>query len=70
MKELEALISKIYEEGIHLDEYGIFVPDGTEISSTALENYIIYKEFKERYPLSYQVFVEMPMKLFEILKQL
>jgi hypothetical protein len=70
MKELETLINKIYEEGIHLDEYGIFVPDGTEIPSTALENYIIYREFKERYPLSYRVFVEMPMKLFEILKQL
>ena len=70
MKELEVLINEIYEEGIHLDEYGIFVPDGTEIPSTALENYIIYREFRERYPLSYRVFVEMPVKLLEILKQL
>jgi hypothetical protein len=68
MRELEVLINKVYEEGIHLDEYGLFVPDGTEIPSTALENYIIDKKFKDLY-LSYQVFVEMPLKLLEILKQ-
>lgn len=69
MRELEALIHKVYEEGIHLDEYGLFVPDGTEIPSTALENHIIDKRFQELYPLSYGVFIKIPLRLLEILKQ-
>jgi hypothetical protein len=68
-KELETLIQKVYEEGIHLDEYGLLVPDGTEIPSTALENYIIDRRFQRLYSLSYEVFVKTPLRLLEILRQ-
>jgi len=69
MKELETLLHKVKEEGIHLDEYGLLVPDGMELSSTAIENYIIDRRFQELYPLSYEVFIKTPLKLLEILKQ-
>jgi hypothetical protein len=68
-EELRTLIKELYKVGIHLDDYGLLVPDGAELPSTAIENYVIYRGFKESYHLSYDIFIGIPMRLFEMLSK-